>query len=138
MSQHINNGERTGAVVSVVTDQKIPTRKLRYDVETGGMVEKRQSEPFLKGPIPISWLNRAACLPGKAINVALAIRWLSDMNNGKPIKLTRKALEFFSVSPDAASDAIRRLECEGLIKVERHLGQRPMIKMLPVINGSHQ
>ena len=114
------------------TDNSIKVIRHRFDPKSGSMVDQPKSEPFLKGPIPITWLNRAALLPGKAINVALAIRWLSDMNANSAIKLSRKSMALFNFSSDAASDAIRRLESGGLIKVQRRPGQRPMIEILLV------
>lgn len=117
------------------SDLKIPTQKLRYDVKTGGMVEQPRSEPFLKGPIPIAWLSRAARLPGKAINVALAIFWLRGMNADERIKLNRKTLGLFYVSADAASDALRRLEENGLVRLHKSPGQRHLIEVLP---GHHK
>jgi hypothetical protein len=90
-------------------------------------VEVGNTKPFLKGPIPMDWLEHAARLPGKALNLALALRWLVDMNGGKPTKLTAKALVLLNVSEDACSDGLRRLETAGLITVTRQPGQRPTV-----------
>lgn len=75
----------------------------------------------------MDWLSAAARLAGKAINLALAVRWLVDMNGGKPVKLTAKALDLLNVSEDACSDGLRRLETAGLITVARQPGQRPTV-----------
>jgi hypothetical protein len=75
----------------------------------------------------MDWLSAAASLPGKAINLALAVRWLVDMNRGKPVKLTAKALVLLNVSEDACGDGLRRLEAAGLITVTRQPGQRPTV-----------
>lgn len=116
--------------IVMAKNNAMATVRLRYDANSGQMLEQQQkSGPFLKGPITISWLNRVARLPGKAINVALAIRWLSDMNADYPIKLTRKAMEQFNFSSDAASDALRLMEKEGLIKVQKRPGQKPLIEI---------
>jgi Mn-dependent DtxR family transcriptional regulator len=61
------------------------------------------------------------------MNVALAVRWLVDMNGGKPAKLTAKALKLLGVSEDACSDGLKRLESAGLVTVTRHPGQRPTV-----------
>lgn len=117
-----------------LVDLKIPTKKLRFDHHSCELIDQPKSEAFLKGPIMISWIHKVSCLPGKALPVALAILWISDMNKKQPIKLTKKAMELFNFSSDAASDAIKRLEMEGLIKVIRQSGQRPWIELLPIIN----
>jgi len=90
------------------------------------------SAPFLKGPIPLAWLNAAAKLPGKTLNVGLAIWWLAGMSDTTSFKLTRKALDQLAVSRDAASDALKRLEDNGLILVKRLPGQRPTVQIVPV------
>jgi DNA-binding FadR family transcriptional regulator len=78
----------------------------------------------------MAWLEKAAELPGKPINVALALWWLHGMNDGKAFKLTRKALDYLHVSRDAAYDGLERLEQHGLIQVERKPGSRPTISIL--------
>ncbi len=87
-------------------------------------------ELFLRGPIPMTWLSKAAKLPGKTLNVALSLCWLYGMAKGKPFKLTQKALNLLHVGRDAASDGLVRLEQEGLIRVERQAGQRHIISIL--------
>lgn len=114
------------------SDSKIETVSLRFNTSTSEMVKREKSEPFLRGPIPIAWLTRAARLPGKAIHVALAIQWLQGMKPNTTFQLTRKSLENFDVSRDAASDALNRLEAVGLITLEKKPGQRPLITVLSV------
>ena len=110
-------------------DRAIPVKRLRYSPSSTGtkLVEVAITKPFLKGPIYLDWLSAAARLPGKAINLALAVRWLVDMNGGNPAKLTAKALALLNVSEDACSDGLRRLESKGLITVTRQPGQRPTV-----------
>lgn len=113
----------------VSDDTHIPVTRyqMRPTVTGSKLVEVGNAKPFLKGPIHLDWLSAAAHLPGKAMNVALAVRWLVDMNGGKPVKLTRKALTLLNVSEDACSDGLRRLEGAGLITVVRQPGQRPVV-----------
>lgn len=90
-------------------------------------------ELFLKGPVPLNWLTKAATLSGKTLNVGIALWWQYGMSNGKPFKLTRKSLQSLCVERDACGDAIRRLEQAGLISVERKPGQRPTVLILPQV-----
>ena len=110
-------------------DSGIPVKRLQYRPSSTGskLVEVANTRSFLKGPIYMDWLSAAASLPGKAINLALAVRWLVDMNGGKPAKLTAKALDLLNVSEDACSDGLRRLESAGLVTVTRQPGQRPTV-----------
>lgn len=108
----------------------VQSTKHSFNASTGEMVVQPESQPFLRGPIPLSWLNRAAKLPGKTLNVALAIWWLYGMIGRKPLKLSKKALGIFQVSADAATDALNRMDQHGLIKLQKKSGQRPLIEVI--------
>ncbi len=82
----------------------------------------------------MAWLNATAKLPGKTLNVGIAIWWLAGMAKTKTFKLTGKALKQLEVSREAASDALKRLEARGLIRVQRSPGQRPTVEILSVIS----
>ena len=83
----------------------------------------------------MAWLNATAKLPGKTLNVGIAIWWLAGMAKTKTFKLTGKALKQLEVSRDAASDALKRLEARGLIRVQRSPGQRPTVEILSVASN---
>ena len=110
--------------------QAIPGTRMAFDRETGTFVKTNKMQVFLKGPIPIWWLNKASSLPGKAVHVSLAIWWLHGMSKGGPIKLTGKALSHFNVSRYAVRLAIDGLERLGLIRAVRRPGRRPEITVL--------
>lgn len=80
----------------------------------------------------MDWLSAAGKLPGKAFNLGIAIWWLANMANSKKVKLTGRALGYVGISRDAASDALKRLEENGLILVKRLPGQRSTVEILPV------
>ena len=75
------------------------------------------------------WLSRAARLPGKAVNVAIALWWLQGMSSGKPFKLTRRELAVMNVSRDAASDGLRHLEELRLVEVTRSPGRLHVVQI---------
>ena len=108
----------------------VAVRRLQLDAATNTLVVAPKKEPFLRGPIPLGWVAVAASLPGKTINVALALWWRHGMAQGKPFKLTQTALTALNVERDAESRGIARLEQAGLIHVERKPGQRPLISLL--------
>jgi hypothetical protein len=115
-------------------DRDIPVKRLQLDATTGMLVESPKAALFLRGPIPLGWLGSAASLPGKTLNVGIALWWLHGMAKGKPFKLTQKALQTLNVERDAASAALARLEQAGLIRVVRQAGQRPTVSM--VVGGA--
>lgn len=108
-----------------------PEVEVRYVFGKGGSyTPAKKSEPFLKGPIPLVWISKVSMLPGKAFQTALAILWLTDMSGGGPIKLSRQAMQRFSLSADAARDAVKRLEAAKVITVERKVGQKHSITLI--------
>lgn len=111
-------------------DSDIPVKRLQLDATTGKLAESPKAALFLRGPIPLNWLGSAAALPGKTLNVGVALWWLHGMAKGKPFKLTQKALQTMNVERDAASAALVRLELAGLIRVVRQPGQRPIVFMV--------
>jgi hypothetical protein len=115
-----------------IDDKNVPAKRIRLDSSSGKYIDAPLSVPFLKGPIPMTWLNSAAKLPGKTLNVGLAIWWLAGMSKNTSFKITGKALDQLGVSRDAASDALKRLEEHGLILVKRSPGQRPTVQIVPV------
>jgi len=116
-------------------DRDVPVKRLQLDRTTGKLVDAPKAALFLRGPIPLAWLGSAASLPGKALNVGMALWWLHGMAKGKPFKLTQKALQTLNVERDAASAALVRLEQAGLIQVERKPGQRPTVSMIVGVVG---
>lgn len=118
------------------TDKAITVRRLQLDVVSGKLVSAPKKSLFLAGPIPLDWLHKAAELPGKSLNVAFAIWWLNGMAKGKPLKLTPLSLNSFCVKREAASAALNRLEMAGLIHLQRSLGKRPTISILPCVSSS--
>jgi DNA-binding MarR family transcriptional regulator len=107
-------------------DKSIPVKRVRLDSSSGQYIDAPMSLPFL---------NAAAKLPGKTLNVGIAIWWLAGMSKNTSFKITGKALDQLGVSRDAASDALKRLEDHGLILVKRSPGQRPTVQILPVAQG---
>jgi hypothetical protein len=112
------------------SDKSIPTKRVRLDRVSGGFVDSPIKELFLRGPIPMKWLERAAALPGKSLHLALALWWLDGVVKVKPFKLTGKVLDLLHVSRDATDAGLRRLEQEGLIRVDRATGRRPLIAIV--------
>ena len=82
---------------------------------------------FLKGPIPGAWLASAAGLPGRSLQVALAVWHEAQLAQADTARLTHLAAARFGVSRDAARRALVRLEANGLVAVERRPGCAPRV-----------
>jgi hypothetical protein len=112
------------------SDVLIPVARLQSDIAARALVVSPKKELFLRGPVPLEWLGKAAQQPGKTFNIAVAVWWLHGMAKGKPFKLTRTALRYLNVERNAASTGLARLEEAGLIRLERRSGQRPTISIV--------
>ena len=111
----------------MVKDADIPTKIINV---SGIPVVKTAKVYFLRGPIPLPWLQRAASLPGKAYTLGSILWWFKGMNPTKPIKVTTKSLRNFSLSESAYLDGLKRLEEAGLVSVTRKKGQRALIEII--------
>jgi hypothetical protein len=119
-------------------DKCLPeTARLVWDANAAAFGPPRSNsdtlvDRFIKGPIPLPWFLKAAALPGKAPIVALALWWVRGLCKAATFPLKRQATDEFCVSPDAAYDALKRLEQVGLIHVLRHSGRSPIVTILDI------
>ena|SRR5215831_16963011 len=66
-----------------------------------GAAQRGRREPFLKGPVSLAWLKQAAKLPGKAFQVAVALRYRCGVERTLAVKLSSALLREFGVERDA-------------------------------------
>ena len=88
--------------------------------------QKRRRSEFVRGPIPLVWIARAAVLPGRALAVGLAI-WFIVGAGRRSNAVCPSLLSRFGVSRKVAYRGLRALEHAGLVKVERHRGRCPRV-----------
>lgn len=90
----------------------------------------RPGELFLKGPIPLSWLETASRCGGKALNVGLFLWQRAAMKkSGRiSISLTRVG-ERMGFDRTTAYRALSSLEGAGLLAVERVPGRSPVVTL---------
>lgn len=87
-------------------------------------------EKFLKGPVPLNWLGRAAQLPGKSLHVGAALWFLKGLCRSNTITLSNGVLAVFGVDRHAKYRALNCLEQAGLIRCERHTGRSARVTIL--------
>ena len=95
-------------------------------------VGPKRSGRFLKGPIPLCWLTRAAALPGKALHVAIALWYRAGMQGTAGVSATNVLAAEFALDRHAKSRGIRALERAGLVAVTRVGGRSPVVDLLDV------
>ena len=87
------------------------------------------SSEFLKGPIPLAWLESAANLPGKTLNAALAIWFVYGLTGQQTFIVKRKTWERFNLTRQAFNRALDALESKGLVEVNKQAGCYPKITL---------
>lgn len=122
------------------TTQKIPEKRIAFNRETGKWVDRPVKKRFLKGSIPFDWIAAAAQLPGKTINVGIALWWLAGMSKTGVLKLTRQSQLALNISKDAERDGLRRLQQAGLIELTAQPGQRHSVRIIKefTLHGSSE
>jgi len=104
----------------------------RYNQNSVRKRKKWQGGWFVKGPLPLSWLTKAARLQGKVLHVGIALWFLVGLKRSRRVRLPQSTLKIFGVSRQASYRALRRLEKNGLVLVERHPGRLPIVTLLEV------
>lgn len=93
-------------------------------------------EGFLKGPVPLSWLEAAARLPGKSLHAGIALWYAAGILRSANVPLSNMSGHRFGCDRNAKYRALAWLEGAGLVKVERKLGRAPVVTILPVVPPS--
>jgi hypothetical protein len=92
---------------------------------------ERRARHFVKGPIPVNWLARAAVHPGKALAVGLAV-WhcagLRKRHDG--LALCPKMLARFGITRQAGYRGLLALERANLVGVDRCRGRCPRVSLV--------
>ena len=85
---------------------------------------------YLRGPIPMEWIITAARLPGRSLQVGIALWITSEIHQSRVVALTNLASQYFGLDRNSKYRGLAWLEHEGLITVRRKLGQPPIVTIL--------
>ena len=95
-----------------------------------GTPNGRRKGRFLKGPVPLDWLEAAAGCGGKAVAVAVLLWYRRGVTRSPEVNVGRSLRNLFAISPQSFRRAVASLECAGLVTVERSVGRSPRITLL--------
>src|SRR5829696_4562793 len=98
--------------------------------------KSRRHERFLKGPIPLSQITRAAQLPGRALSLLLAIHHQTALSRKSTVTLPKTLLHELGIGKDAKARGLKALESVGLISVHRATGCAVRISLAAPPSGS--
>lgn len=89
----------------------------------------KPGQRFLKGPIPLHWIETAARLPGRSLHTGLALWYAAGLTNSASVSLSNVSSLLFGLDRNAKYRALAWLEEAGLITVERKLGRAPLVTL---------
>jgi hypothetical protein len=85
---------------------------------------------FIKGPIPLKWILTASELPGKSLEISMALWFLKGVTRKNTVKLSGKLIRSFGVSRSTFYRGLAAMENAGLISIQRQIGRSPMVTIL--------
>lgn len=88
---------------------------------------KRDGGRFLRGPVPLAWMTKAARLTGKSFTVGMAVWYLRGLRQSERVSLTPATWEQFGLDRFAVGRGLKQLESAGLVNVERHRGRCSLV-----------
>jgi len=86
--------------------------------------------------VRLDTLEAATQLPGKATQLLIGIWLMVALFKSPTVPLTRRTMARANVSRYAATDALRRLEAAGLVKVWRLPGRSPRVTLVEPGTGT--
>ena len=85
---------------------------------------------FLGVPISWDWLSAVAHQPGRALHVAIVLRFLAGLNRSQTVALSSQELLNFGVSRKTGYRALKALQTAGLVTVDQKHGRHPRVTIV--------
>ena len=114
--------------------QEDACRKPTTSPRSAGRIRGR----FLKGPVPLNWLVAASRLPGKAMHVAIILRYLSGLKKSLDIRFSQAVARDFGIKRQSAYRALFFLVESGLIRVRRQRGRNSVVRIVDLDSSAIQ
>lgn len=109
--------------------------KSKYGLQTTSTPQRapvrKKQVPYLRGPIPWPWIQKAHELPGNSIAVGLVLWHYRALRKSTTFKIgIGDICGILNVSPSTARRALIALDAAGLITIDRRDGQKNMITLM--------
>ena len=85
--------------------------------------------------VPVEWVAHAARLPGKSVQVGLALWFVAGKASAHRVPLSNIEGDRFGLERSSKYRGLLWLEQAGLIAVERKLGRAPIVTLLAPYSG---
>jgi len=86
-------------------------------------IKQRQTKPFLKGPVPLDWLQAAGRLPGQCLQVGIVLWHEAGIAGSRAVQFRPSKALKFGMHRDTARRALQRLEIARLIAIHHKPGR---------------
>ena len=91
---------------------------------------QRLKVPFIRGPIPLDWLQKAMKLGGAAISVGIVLWYFRGLKKLSVFKIgIQDIANLIGRSWITAKRGLISLEQQGLITIERHNGRKHLVEI---------
>lgn len=107
--------------------QQIPVTQL--PTRPAAKFSRTARKLFIKGPIPLGWIQRANHLGGSTGAVALGLWFYAGINKSSRFKIDGKLDRLTGVTRQTRQQALEKLERAGLIKLFSRPGAYPDIEI---------
>ena len=102
------------------------------------MIVRRLKSPFVRGPIPLDWLQKTMKLGGSATSVGIILWYLRGLKKLTIFKIgTQDIANLIGRSWLTAKRGLKALEQHGLIGIERHDGRKHLVEIREVKEGQN-
>jgi hypothetical protein len=119
------------------TSNQDDIKGIEVETSLGRQSRIRRGERFLKGPIPMREIAVAACLPGHALALFLAVHHQTALTGKPSVTLPARLLADLGISRGAKSRGLKSLEQSGLITVLQSKGRAARVQLkLTQIKGT--
>ncbi len=85
---------------------------------------------FIKGPIPLAWVQQAAKLPGRTLHLGMALWYLAGLRKSNQGAVNYKVAEHFGLNRYTVYRGLARLKEAHLIEVSSKPGRRLNITLI--------
>ena len=96
----------------------------------------RQVGPFIRGPIPLAWLDGVLSIPGRVpLVVALALVYQSGLEGSSTVRFTHKLMNRFGLARRSVSRTLEQLQTAGLVRIHRPPGR---CREVEILSSNHE
>ncbi len=98
----------------------------------------RRKNRFLKGPIPLEWLQRAGGLPGDTLKAGVLVWHAAGLARSQAgLTLPPRLWQGWYRDRSTLYRALERLEAAGLVVVDRRRGRSPTVCIVTETEDNH-